>query len=165
MEYTNEILLKVLGLTPPVSEVTLKKAYRQLALQYHPDKNPNGAERFIEITGAYEALLSGLPTVDDDFQAPPPTSTCYCTECLWRAYMRAIQRVPDDIRVYFAEDLDMVGMVETSRGDRLLVTAAVSRAFWSFWKHNKPYFRQHSFSLSKDTFTDEWRICFWITYE
>lgn len=163
MEYTNETLLKVLELTPPVSDVTLKKAYRQLALQYHPDKNPEGAERFLEITGAYEALLTNSTSMDDAYQAP--TGTCYCLECLWRAYMRAIQRVPEDIRIYFSEDLEMVGMVETSRGDRLLITAAISRAFWSFWKHNKPYFKEHSFSVSKCTVTDRWRLCFWITYE
>ena len=160
-QYTHAPLLKVLGLTPPVGESKLKKAYRQLALRYHPDKNPDGAERFIEITAAYEALLT-YPSGDN---SQVPTGTCYCVSCLWGAYMRAIQRVPADIRVHFSEDLEMVGMVETSRGDRLLVTAAVTRAFWSFWKHQKQYFRDHSFSVSKDTFTGVWRLCFWITYE
>lgn len=163
MEYTNEVLLKVLGLTPPVSEVTLKKTYRQLALQYHPDKNPNGAERFIEITGAYEALLSGLPTAENTSQ--DYTGKCYCQACLWHAYLQALQKVPADIRIYFSEDIELVGMVETSRGDRLLVTAALSPTFWPFWKHNKLYFKQHSFSVSKDVFTGKWRLCFWITYE
>ena len=162
MEYTNAVLLKVLGLTPPVSEGVLKKAYRILALRYHPDKNPDGTTKFLEIQAAYEALLSS-PDATDDYQRP--TGTCYCLECLWRAYMRAIQQVPEDIRIYFTDDLEMVGMVETSRGDRLLVTAAISRAFWSFWKHNKPYFKQHSFSVSKCTSTDRWRLCFWIIYE
>lgn len=163
MEYTNETFLKVLGLTPPVSEGALKKTYRQLALHYHPDKNPDGKERFIEITGAYEALLSSSTSKDDSYRTP--AGTCYCLSCLWQAYMRAIQQVPKDIRIYFSEDLKMIGMVETSRGDRLLVTAAVPRAFWSFWKHQKQYLRRHSFSVSKDTFTDAWRLCFWITYE
>lgn len=61
--YTNPLLLDVLGLTPPVTEQEIKKTYRSLALKYHPDKNPEGAEKFVEITAAYEALLS-LPNPD-----------------------------------------------------------------------------------------------------
>ena len=50
---------EVLGVSRDADEATLKKAYRRLAMQYHPDRN-NGdrsAEaRFKEVTEAYEVL-------------------------------------------------------------------------------------------------------------
>ena len=50
---------KVLGLGKDASEGDIKKQYRKLALQYHPDKNPDdpSAEaQFKEVSAAYEVL-------------------------------------------------------------------------------------------------------------
>ena len=50
---------KTLGVSKDVSEADLKKTYRKLARQYHPDSNPGDAKaeaRFKEISEAYSVL-------------------------------------------------------------------------------------------------------------
>ncbi len=50
---------EVLGVAKDADEATIKKAYRKLAMKYHPDRNPDDKEaekKFKEIGEAYEVL-------------------------------------------------------------------------------------------------------------
>ena len=77
--------LRALGLTDDADEATTKKAFRKLALMYHPDRNPTNVEeateRFKQINEAHTYLTSAAgrvrtpPKTQPAPARPPPPTT------------------------------------------------------------------------------------------
>ena len=78
MTLKGDDLYDVLGVSKDASEKEIQRAYRKLALRYHPDKNPDdktAADKFKQVSEAYEVLSDkekraaydqgGMPGVHD----------------------------------------------------------------------------------------------------
>ncbi|XP_076816369.1 uncharacterized protein LOC143462193 isoform X1 [Clavelina lepadiformis] len=67
---SNTDYYKVLGVTKAATEEEIKKAYKKLAKQWHPDKNPkqkdHAEKKFKEISEAYQVLSDGVKRIDYD---------------------------------------------------------------------------------------------------
>src|SRR6056300_217622 len=47
---------QILGVNKNATQDEIKKAYRKLSKQYHPDVNPEGEDKFKEVVEAYDTL-------------------------------------------------------------------------------------------------------------
>ena len=57
--YFRRDFYKILGVSKDASVKDIKKAYRKLAIKYHPDKNPDNPDAnqmFQDISAAYEVV-------------------------------------------------------------------------------------------------------------
>lgn len=78
----------ILGLSPGAGIEEIKKAYRSKARLYHPDINPSpeAKDKFINITEAYDFLISNHNKVQNDEQAYREAMEN------WRKYRQDISR-------------------------------------------------------------------------
>ena len=65
---SNPDFYDILGVTKDANETEIKKAYRELSLKFHPDRNPdpNATMKFQEISEAYETLSDPMKKQEYD---------------------------------------------------------------------------------------------------
>jgi len=76
----------ILGVSQNASDEEIKKAFRKLALKYHPDRCPEGEERFKEINEAYAVLGDRDKRREYDHFGPNHFGRRYRADDLFRAF-------------------------------------------------------------------------------
>ena len=126
---------EVLEVTRGAGEAEIKKAYRRLAFQWHPDRNPgraDAAERFKEISEAYAVLIDPAKRrqYDQARQAGRPGEFSYSQQDIFRDLFS--NAAASSIFEELAREFERMGMhvdrryfQQTLFGGRAVVTGGI----------------------------------------
>ena len=86
---------KILGLISGSNTAKIKRAYRQMAFKYHPDRNnnPGSHERFILIYQAYELLIQ----LEGGIRKDSPAGSAEETQDHYAQYMESRKQELEDL--------------------------------------------------------------------
>lgn len=90
----------VLGLSSSATEEEIKNAYFKLAKQYHPDIQPQYADKFKEINEAYNTLKDPTKVKQTSFR-----------EQSTKIHKERITLIPTTIKTIITQNLDSIGKI------------------------------------------------------
>lgn len=149
---------QILEVSPTASHSEIKRAYRRLALKYHPDKNPGqettASRRFTAITRAYSILM--------DHHASDVRTSADAIEYFKRHFYSLVQRIRDDSSVgvkveqeecdfFFRYQIEEVRMVQrgTVEARRIinLMRKAMTKGYdpSTLLEEHAEFFQKHGF--------------------
>lgn len=134
--------LNVFGLSGQLTEKDVKAAFKKLALKFHPDRNPIGAEMMKAINAAYDVIMSNIDNLNDYQSAGTENAYNYGEEL--EAVLSALKA--------------MAGVEIEVTGNWIWITGETKphkdqiKALGCFWSKNKLswYYRPEEYKASRN---------------
>jgi molecular chaperone DnaJ len=84
-EWLEKDYYKVLGVPSTATEAEIRRAYRKLAKESHPDAHPGSEDRFKEVSAAYDVLADADKRKEyDEIRRLGPMAGAYGRRPRWR---------------------------------------------------------------------------------
>lgn len=107
---------EILGVSQSSSLDEIKSAYRKLAMQFHPDRNPAGEERFKAVSASYAWIEKnhrpGVSSIHDDIHYKTTTSAP-ADRMAYDVIYRIIEGPPDENHIYHVKIPHTIIDIET----------------------------------------------------